>query len=208
MKYSELTLGEIENLIDMLGGPDGIRQLKSGELVVMVRDHLFFPIWKIIKLGTGLRSTADFRKALLAAGHKISEEWAANILGEPAYEVSRSESEVDLVNISVAELGFIDVTSRDNVYQRALALGLALCPPEIAPQLLLQSNLPHNERFYIGTEPITNPQGHSLIFVVGRRHGTHWIDVRFDRADDLCAKWERWIFMLPRKQHLLLKKET
>jgi hypothetical protein len=199
MKYGELTLNEIEAVIDMLGGLDGVRRLERGELVVMVRDYLFFPIWKTIKLGTGLRSSADFRKALLAADHKISEEWAANILGEPAHEVSRSESEVDLVNISVAELGFMDVTPRDQVYKRALALGLALCPPEIASQLLLQSSLPHNERLYIGTEPITNPQGHSLILVVGRRHGTHWIDVRFDRPDDLCAKWERWIFMLPRK---------
>jgi hypothetical protein len=63
-----------------------------------------FPIWKTIKLGTE-KTPDEYRKALEEAGYRIGD-WANDILNKVV--VSAQVSEVDLVNISVGELGFAE----------------------------------------------------------------------------------------------------
>jgi hypothetical protein len=96
-----------------------------------------FPTWKTIKLGCGPKTADDFRKAVKSAGMKIGD-WANDILGKPAFTATTSETEVELVVASVAELGFKDGATRKDIYVRAQEFGLDLCPPEVGPQLRLQ----------------------------------------------------------------------
>jgi hypothetical protein len=128
-----------------------------------------FQPWRIIKLGTGQKTANDFRKAIKKANCKVSD-WASDILGKPEFSVAATkEIEVDLVNISVSELGFPNGATREKIYKRAQELGLQLCPPEVGPQLRLQyKDQPMNEWLLIGMKPVTGSDGNLKVFNVER----------------------------------------
>jgi hypothetical protein len=120
------------------------------------------PIWKTIELGT-YRNANELRDALDSArcgSEKVSikvsgqtppavpiyndgrapychlEALANEIIGRPAFALSRTKSELDLVVLSVFELGFgKQGASIKDIYERAELLGFALCPPEVGPAL-------------------------------------------------------------------------
>lgn len=178
MKYGELTLGQVEALVNKLGGMEGVQRFLSGELLVSATAKVW-KTWKTIQLGTGLQTADDFRKEVVKAGMKIGD-WANDILGKPAFTAttSETETEVELVVASVAELGFKDGATRKDIYVRAQELGLDLCPPEVGPQLRLQyTDQPKGEWLVIAMEPITDSDGSLNLFSV-----VHVGDVRFLRA--------------------------
>ena len=90
-----------------------------------------------------IRSNSPVETVLLA----LSEE-ADEILRRPAFPFIKTRAELDLVVLSVLELGFGDRASRydldlgttvqvalHDVYARAIALGFELCPAEVGPAL-------------------------------------------------------------------------
>jgi hypothetical protein len=135
-----------------------------------------FPTWKTIKLGCGLQTADDFRKKVMEVGMKIGD-WANDILGNPAFTATTSETEVELVIASVAELGFKDGATRKDIYVRAQEFGLDLCPPEVGPQLRLQyTDQPKGEWLVIAMEPITDSDGDLNLFRVAHGGGGPWLD--------------------------------
>jgi hypothetical protein len=131
--------------------------------------------WKTIKLGTGLQTADDFLKKVMEAGMKIGD-WANDILGKPAFTATTSETEVELVVASVAELGFKDGATRKDIYVRAQEFGLDLCPPEVGPQLRLQyTDQPRGEWLVIAMEPITDSDGDLDLFVVAHDDDERWL---------------------------------
>jgi hypothetical protein len=90
------------------------------------------------------------------------EDLANEIIGRPAFALSRTRTEVDLVVLSVFELGFgKQGASLNDIYTRAKSLGFALCPPEVGPQLRLQYlEQPRGEVLHIAMEPIAKYDGH------------------------------------------------
>jgi hypothetical protein len=126
-----------------------------------------FKVWKRILLGTaGLKTADDFRHALKDDGNRIGD-WGDDILGKPAFTASSEETEVNLVVASVAELGFKDGATREDIYKRAQELGLELCPPEVGPQLRLQyKDQPKGELLIIGMEPIAASDKYLNLFCV------------------------------------------
>jgi hypothetical protein len=174
MKYGELTLGQVEALVNKLGGMEGVQRFLSGELLVSATAKVW-KTWKTIQLGTGLQTADDFRKEVVKAGMKIGD-WANDILGKPAFTATTSETEVELVVASVAELGFKDGATRKDIYVRAQELGLDLCPPEVGPQLRLQyTDQPKGEWLVIAMEPITDSDGDLRLFRVARGDGERWL---------------------------------
>ncbi len=174
MKYGELTLGQVEALVNKLGGMEGVQRFLSGELLVSATAKVW-KTWKTIQLGTGLQTADDFRKAVKSAGMKIGD-WANDILGKPAFTATTIETEVELVVASVAELGFKDGATRKDIYVRAQELGLDLCPPEVGPQLRLQyTDQPKGEWLVIAMEPITDSDGDLNLFSVARDGGGRWL---------------------------------
>lgn len=126
-----------------------------------------FKIWKTIKLGTGLKTAAGFRKALKKADCYIGD-WGNNILGEPAFTAAGEEKDVELVVVSVTQLGYKDCATRKDIYDRAKELGLDRCPAEVGPQLRLQYNDQRKgEWLLIAMEPIVDSNGDPDIFAVG-----------------------------------------
>jgi hypothetical protein len=153
MKYGELTLGQVEAVVNKLGGMEGVKRLLSGETVIKESEHEF-KIWKTIKLGTGLKTADDFRRALAKGRFRLGD-WASDIIGKPAFTVAAEETEVDLVKVKVSELGFKNGARLDQIYERAKELGLVPCPAEVGPQLRLQyQDQPNDEWLLVAMEPI------------------------------------------------------
>jgi hypothetical protein len=155
-----------------------------------------FKTWKTIKLGTGHQTADDFRKALKKAGCRIGD-WANDLLGKPAFTAATEETEVNLVNISVAELGFPNGATRKEIYEKAKELGLELCPAEVGPQLRLQyKDQPNGEWLLIGMEPITASDGDLEVFDVGRGDDGRWLFSLYGHPDYFWSGDSRWAFVL------------
>ena len=158
-----------------------------------------FHVLRTIKFGgTEHKTFEDFRGALKEARCHIND-WAYDILGSPDFTAATEESEVDLVAVSVAELGFQNGASRSDIYMRALELGLELCPPEVGPQLCLQYKAqPMDEWLLIGMEPIAGSGGSLGVFYVGHDGRSLWLygcNSSFDNFWDISGLW---VFVRPK----------
>lgn len=194
MKYGELTLGQVEALVNKLGGMEGVQRFLSGELLVSATAKVW-KTWKTIQLGTGLQTADDFRKEVVKAVMKIGD-WANDILGKPAFTATESVTEVELVVASVVELGFKDGATRKDIYVRAQELGLDLCPPEVGPQLRLQyTDQPKGEWLVIAMEPIAVSDGDLSLFVVGHDDDARWLKAYYGYPDYFWGGDGRFVFL-------------
>jgi len=156
-------------------------------------------IWKTIKLGAGFKNADDFRKAIKDCGMRISD-WANDIIGKPEFTVNAGETEVDLVKVTVAELGFKDGARRDQIYERAKEFGLELCPSEVGPQLRLQyKDQPLNEWILIGMEPIRGSDGDLDVFNVEHYVSGIWLVSDCGSPGDVWGDVIQCVFVRPRK---------
>lgn len=200
MKYGELNLGQIEAIVNKLGGMDGVRRFLSDELEVKEAEH-HWKIWKTINCGTGLKSADDFRESIKKNGMKISD-WANDILGKPTFTTAAQEIELDLVKVTVTvrELGFKSGARRDQIYARAKGLGLELCSSEVGPQLRLQyPDQPNNEWILIAMEPITDSNGVLRVFSVERGVSGLWLNGHYGFPNGFWGPDSQWVFLRPRK---------
>jgi len=152
--------------------------------------------WKTIRIGT-FKDTFALRNAMSAMGCGVGNV-AAEILARPAFTLSRSKAEIELVAVSVAELGFQGGASLRAIYLRAQELGFALAPPEIAPQLRLQYlDQPIGEFLTIGMEPIRTWAGEAMLLTVANG-GAGLILIGQDGRDDAqISAISRFVFVRP-----------
>ena len=112
-----------------------------------------------ISIGT-YRNAEDLRAALKGGGCDTGD--VDDLLSQVVPSAERKE--LDIVVVTVEDLGLAERVDRKEIYDRARALNLELCPAEVGPQLWLQ----HKDRIdepqlYIGMEPLSDK-----IFQVGR----------------------------------------
>lgn len=108
---------------------------------------------------------------------------------------------VDLVRVTVAELGFKKGARRDQIYGRAKELGLEFCSPEVGPQLRLQyQDQPNGDWILIGMEPITASDGCPNVFSVERWDSSElWLSDCWDYPGPVWCPALQWVFVRPRK---------
>lgn len=158
-----------------------------------------FEIWKTIKLGTGLKTADDFRKALESNGFGISD-WTNDILKKAAFTVAFKETEIDLVKVTVAELGFKEATRSNRIYKRAIEIGLELCPAEVGPQLRLQyPDQPKEEYLLIGMEPIPMCGDFPYVFALRCDDSRLSLGYSWDNPIEFWNLYYCWVFVSPRK---------
>jgi hypothetical protein len=133
---------------------------------VQVRSADAVAVWKTIAVGTFANSFA-LRNALDAARCAIGES-AGEILARPALTLSATRTDVELIAVSAAELGFQTVTeSMADIYVRAQLQSFGIASAEVAPQLRLQYfDQPMGEFLIIGMEPIKTWMGEPVILTV------------------------------------------
>ncbi len=192
--------GPLKDFAEKLSGADGSQWLEAFKR--FLRKEEAWPkilIWKTIKLGTGPKTANDFRKALQDGGFLLGE-WANDILGKTTFKAAKKKTEIDLVVISVAELGFKNGATLQDIYQRAQELGFDICPPEVGPQLRLQyKDQPNGEWLPIGMEPVVVSNGPLRVFSVGRDDSGLWFDGHWGHPGAFWDPDDRWVFARPRK---------
>jgi hypothetical protein len=154
------------------------------------------PVWKRITIGTYTGVNA-LRGALLAAGVRVGDS-ADEILGRPAFHFSNAKTELDIVAVSVAELGFDGSTTLAEIYRRAGERGLELCPAEAGPMLRLQyANQPVGEFLDVAMRPIATYGGDLIILSIANG-GTGPLLVGTDgRPDFALNRMAKLVFVRP-----------
>ncbi|MEY9109600.1 hypothetical protein ABH999_005796 [Bradyrhizobium yuanmingense] len=122
--------------------------------------------WKTITIGTFADSLA-LRNELDSKGCNVGGQ-AAEILARPTFTVSSRKTNVELLDLSPAQLGFTsDTVTLANIYARAQQFGLELAAAEVGPQLRLQYfDQPIGEFLIIGMDPIKTWSGEPIILNV------------------------------------------
>lgn len=132
---------------------------------VPVKSAVGVRAWKTITIGTFANSFA-LLKALDAAGCAIGDA-AEEILARPAFTVTTTKTDVELVAVSATQLGFqTDTVPLADIYARAQQLGFALASAEVAPQLRLQYFDQPLGEFLVAMDPIKTWKGEPTILVV------------------------------------------
>jgi hypothetical protein len=124
------------------------------------------PTWKTVTLGQ-YRGVNAVRDALDDANIAIGDS-ADEILGRPAFTFADAPMTLNLVVLSVAELGFgAQGASLADIYARAIRIGLELCPEEVGPQLRLQYlNQPVGEFLHVAMTPQRTYRGELVDFTL------------------------------------------
>ena len=155
-------------------------------------------IWKTITVGVH-RGVNAYRKAFDAAGVKVGET-ADEIIGRPVFSYEPVRKSLDLVLLSVTDLGLpTDSVSLAEVYRRAAQLGLEPCPGEAALQLRLDyRDQPLGEFLNIAMDPVKTYDGVPTTLTLGNGGAGLVLIGRDGRSDFLVpANW-RFVFALPR----------
>lgn len=92
------------------------------------------------------------------------------------FVAGKKSEQATLIHLTVADLGFKTSATIDQIYERAQALGLELCPADTGPQYRLQyRNQPLNEWVFVGMKQITDPDGNPNVFTLERRGDGLWL---------------------------------
>jgi len=152
-----------------------------------------------IELDTGIQNGPAFQKAIEGNGMEMSN-WAKDLLNSPDFKVVGERADADLVEVSVAALGFGRATRYDAICARAQELGLELCPPEVGPQLRLQyQDQPNGEYLGIAMKAIRDSDGYPDVFYVHRNDDELWLLGIVGRPDYVWNPDIRFVFLRPRK---------
>ncbi|MFH1129199.1 MAG: hypothetical protein V1686_00470, partial [Patescibacteria group bacterium] len=151
--------GTVEQLYELFVGKrseEFLSKVADLAMSMVAKAKPAFPIFKTVTLGVH-KSVEAYRKALSEAGFRIGD-WASDILNK--IKVSQNQVQLDLVKVTVKDLGFVEATSLKQIYAKAKKLGLNLCPNEVGPALrLAYPDQPNGERIRIAMEPISDSDG-------------------------------------------------
>jgi hypothetical protein len=150
-------------------------------------------IFKTLTLGLR-KSPKAYHKALESAGFRIGD-YASQILNK--ISVATTQVEVDLVLVTVAELGFKDGARRDAIYARALELDLQLCPAEVGPALRLATK--DSPWILVGMGPMAGSVDDLYVFHVRTDRGARWLHSDSGLPGNFWHGDSQWVFVRPRK---------
>jgi hypothetical protein len=158
------------------------------------------PVWKTVTIGeykgaNAVRAAIDAAPCPIAMGDLADE-----ILGRPAFPFSRTKVDLDLVVVSVAELGFgPDGASLRDIYARAGTFGLDLCPAEVGPILRLNYlDQPLGEFLHVAMRPVATYGGELVDFTLGNGGSTLLIIGGDAHPDVVLTGGVRFVFVRPR----------
>lgn len=157
-----------------------------------------YKTWKTITLGTGLRSVSDFRGALEDANCHVNGS-ALHVLESTEFTVSTKEVSVDLVAVSLDDLGLKRTATRKEIYARAQELGLQVCPAEVGLQLRLQYlDQAEGEWIHIAMDPIKCRDGEKKFLEISHSVGGLWLYGDYGDEANTWTSGDLWVFILPK----------
>lgn len=120
------------------------------------------------------------------------------VFSESKKETKQSE-QIELVRLTVRDLGFANGATIDQIYQKANEFSLELCPPEVGPAYRVQyTDQPMNEYLLIAMEQISGPGGGPGVFGLDRGAGGVWLGRGFAGPSYPWGPGDGFVFRLPR----------
>ena len=92
---------------------------------------------------------------------KISN-YAQDMLNNPDFKTQPNIENLNLVRLTVKDLGFSNYATTEQIYQRADELGLDLCPVEVGPHLRLSYS--GIDWMFIAMKQISDRDGSARVF--------------------------------------------
>jgi hypothetical protein len=156
--------------------------------------------WKAITLGEyqnifALRSAFDNSPCPIGLSDSVDEA-----IGRPGFPFTKTKVELDLVIVSATDLGFSqDGASLQDIYYRAKAIGLELCPADLAPSLrLTYLDQPRGEFLHTAMQPVALYNGELVDFSLGN-DGNRFLLLSGDgHPETVLPGAVRFIFVKPR----------
>ena len=132
-----------------------------------------FRIWKTTTIGSR-SSIEEYRQALNQPGFRY-DSWARDIIEKTP--IATEPQEVDLVLVSVAELGFTGLTRYDIICRRAKEMGLQFCPAEVGLALRLSyTEQPMDEGLTAAMDPLADSDGRPSVCELARHDDGLWLN--------------------------------
>jgi len=126
----------------------------------------------------GGKTTEQLEALLTEQGIKISW-YAQDMLRSKDFQPLEIPENITTIRMKVGDFGFDLNPTTDELYERAKAFGLELCPAETGPHMrLVDVNQPRGKEYYIAMKPITDRYDHPTphIFTLVHREGFLWLD--------------------------------
>lgn len=119
------------------------------------------PIWQ---LTIGGKSQEELQEELQRGGYQV-DPYAKDMMISRNFTTLEEQEEVNLIKLKLSDLGFSEYPTTDQIYERALELGLELCSAEVGPHLrLTYKQQPKKEGFFIAMKQIADRYGYEGIF--------------------------------------------
>lgn len=179
-----------------------VGELVSGFFVKLPKtvEHVYtsFPEGRIrfhnIELGN-YNNAKEYEQAIQDKGMYLYD-WAKDIMNKSDFVPSQTKKPLELVVLSVANLGFKSGATRQEIYDKALELGLEICPPDVGPEFRLQyQNQPKGEWLLMGMKPIVDADGYPNVFRVERDDDSRaCLDADDGKPTKLWNPVNEWVF--------------
>ncbi len=145
-----------------------------------------FPEGKIKTFETKIGGkTKDQLEAELKQKNITVGTYAKQLLESPDFTTSKNIENIDLVRLTVGDLGFANGATTDEIYKRAEDFGLELCPPEVGPQVSLSYS--GGEYLRIAMKQISDRDGDPRVFRLRRLGDGLWLDAGSARP---ALRWD------------------
>lgn len=157
--------------------------------------HLYesFPDKKIfmqtLETDRNVNSPALAEKALQRRNMYLSG-YGKDILYKTKF--SKEAQKYELVRFTVAQLGFPNGTTTQEIYDKAEKLGLELCPAEVGPHLRLQ--YPGKDYFWIAMKQLTDRGGVPFVFYLNALSGQLELDGSYAKPSERWHSVDEFVF--------------
>ena len=161
-------------------------------------EHIYtsFPEGKIRKseLEIGGKTAEELENELKEKNVYISS-YAQDMLHSPDFTTLPNPEQIDTVRLKVSDLGFPGGATTDQIYAKAVELGLELCPAEVGPyQRLKDTDQELYNYYWIAMKQIAVRFGDPSVFSLDRR--VDGLELRYDlaRPDDRWLSVDELVF--------------
>ena len=129
---------------------------------------------------------------------QISPYSGSMLRNETEFIPTTESKQMRFVRLTVADLGFPNGATFQQIIDKALELGLEYCPPDAGPHLRLHlTNQPMNEWLTMGMEPITGSDRYPSVFDVERNDDGAWLNYDWARPGHPWFADDTFVFRSP-----------
>ena len=156
---------------------------------------------ELVTLTIGGMNVEKLEEAMDQANMQIDAYTKQHVLESKDSSTSKTKERIDLVRLTVEDLGFLKNATYEQIVQRAKELGLELCPAEVGPHYRLQyTDQPMNEWVYVGMRPISGADGGSRVFRVERDDDGMWLSYGWADPTDVWFPSDQFLFRLRKSE--------